>query len=197
VKILGAITALALGATLVMGSSAAKADPITGSFSVSGGAVTFDIATDQIKFIADPAANGNPVVALATGAFATAGINGTNLFFAGQGTIGGASFINYANLSTLPVLFTGSAGLSFTVSSNTFSEPSGGLVLDAQGTLALAGFDPTQGIFHLSTQAGAPIVTFSATVAVPGPIAGAGLPGLLAACGGLVAFARRRRQQLA
>jgi hypothetical protein len=33
--------------------------------------------------------------------------------------------------------------------------------------------------------------------AVPGPVVGAGLPGLLAACAGLVAFGRRRRHRLA
>jgi hypothetical protein len=34
-----------------------------------------------------------------------------------------------------------------------------------------------------------------AVTAVPGPVAGAGLPGLVAACGGMIALARRRRRQ--
>jgi hypothetical protein len=38
---------------------------------------------------------------------------------------------------------------------------------------------------------------FIVPVPVPGPLAGAGLPGLVAACGGLIALARRRRQLVA
>jgi hypothetical protein len=40
-------------------------------------------------------------------------------------------------------------------------------------------------------------VRFGDLVAVPGPIVGAGLPGLIAGCGALIVLARRRRQKLA
>ena len=51
--------------------------------------------------------------------------------------------------------------------------------------------------FGVAVQAlvGDELLTSVSTQAVPGPIVGAGLPGLVAACGGLLALARRRRRQ--
>jgi hypothetical protein len=40
-------------------------------------------------------------------------------------------------------------------------------------------------------------VLLASITAVPGPLVGAGLPGLIAACGALIALARRRRRQAA
>ena len=62
---------------------------------------------------------------------------------------------------------------------------------------------PGQFRFGVAVQAvataGSPLgdILLTSVSSVPGPIVGAGLPGLIAACGGLIALARRRRQRVA
>jgi hypothetical protein len=57
---------------------------------------------------------------------------------------------------------------------------------------------PPTGNFYSQVPAGGGFGVGQFTLSqVPGPIAGAGLPGLVAACGGLIALARRRRRQVA
>jgi len=58
-------------------------------------------------------------------------------------------------------------------------------------------FDPTVTVNLLHDAPVVPNQALGYAVSVPGPIVGAGLPGLMAACGALLALARRRRQLVA
>ena len=66
------------------------------------------------------------------------------------------------------------------------------------GVIDLSGFAQTATVlFHAVWNNATDGAELFFIVAVPGPLAGAGLPGLVAACCGLIAFARRRRQKFA
>lgn len=75
-----------------------------------------------------------------------------------------------------------SSNLDFTIASATIADVTAGNPLN---------------IFVADVFSGQTGNTGPVDVSVPGPLAGAGLPGLVMACGGLVGLARRRRRQTA
>jgi len=79
------------------------------------------------------------------------------------------------------------------LSSATFSAP-GAVVLNTNANTGAGPYSVTAQYHIVSSGAGAANATIN-VLAVPGPVVGAGLPGLVAACGGLIALARRRRSR--
>src|SRR6185437_14696212 len=80
------------------------------------------------------------------------------------------------------------------LASQSFTTPGTGTT---QTNIALTGNPYSITAIYDVVTGGPASVNATINVAVPGPIVGAGLPGLLAACGGLIALARRRRRQAA
>jgi hypothetical protein len=77
-----------------------------------------------------------------------------------------------------------------------FTFPGGALMTASSQTSVTLTGNPYSitAVYQLVADAGAN-VNDTIDVSVPGPVVGAGLPGLLAACGGLIALARRRRRK--
>ena len=99
----------------------------------------------------------------------TAGVPPTNI----NETPDGAS-ISFNWIS--PLLLTGQTSALLVIATNATNWTAGNIGIIDSAAATVNGFIPT---------------------AVPGPIVGAGIPGLIAACGALLAFSRRRRQRLA
>ena len=207
-----------LSATLLACPLPAMANSISGTLSVVPSA-SYNPSTGQITFAVDGAGALPPIV---TGDFSSV-FTGNQLLVMqniGQpivyGQIGGGSdlfcgqhcvfaLMNF-NGSIDPANLTGYATMELT--SATYSS-SPGVDVNITGTaiMSLTGFDPTPGIYSLSIQSGhfwnpqgeyynnwTSLTWIDPPSHTPGPIVGAGLPGLVAACISLLALARRRRR---
>jgi hypothetical protein len=194
------LAGLATG-TLLCPANADTLPPVTGEISISGTSIS----------------NGNLTIhstvgfesRFESGAFTALGDGGT-VTWRGQDSGG---FNLWTTQSDLPCgsgcLFVGSNnGLTFSfnvLSLTTVTVQGDYAILGGNGVASLTGFAPAEGpfaaAFSLMNQQARPFalwvdppVLYPQVASVPGPIVGAGLPGLIFASGGLLGWWRRRQK---
>jgi hypothetical protein len=119
----------------------------------------------------------------------------------GENEISGTSLIRIAMAAglTAPVTFQMDSvtGSDAWLVSGSNSATTGFVSLLAGNDELVSHTIPFFNFYTFQATAGNVLLGSMTAAAVPGPIVGAGLPGLVAACGALIALARRRRQRIA
>ena len=173
-----------------------------------GANVTFDVVLNSGNRFVETGASGqqlflfNDTVAGSTVTNITSTLNGSTVSITG-----GLTGVTNASIDTGPTgTFTGGISCTLSSSCNGGSTPN---INDLHFTVTnatIAQLTHTNGsgnIFAADVLCGQTGCTGQtgvldvSSVAIPGPVVGAGLPGLIAAAGGLIALARRRRQRQA